>query len=133
MQEEGDLSPTEGRKEPNHAPGAEILLDVRLRAEGRQSDGQGAYDVQAADRRPQADPRGRWLLRADRRRRTAVLQARERQVPRRGLGDRRARRSPPEEGLTRCLPGSRAPQRRNEPGGDHVILRPQETPDRLRL
>ena len=45
-----------------HEPGATLLLDVKLRAPGRQSDGQAADQVQAADRGAEADPRGRGML-----------------------------------------------------------------------
>src|SRR5262249_26847984 len=88
---------------PEHEPnrggqprecGAEVLFDVKLRAASPQSDGQAAHDVQAEDPGPEADPRRRRLLRAERQRRPALLEAADRQVPRRA-GDPRRRRHPP--------------------------------------
>src|SRR5262245_7030829 len=65
------------------ASGTEVLLDVRLRAAGRQVGGETAADVQATDPRPEAEPGGGRRLRADRRLRTAVLETADGEVPRR--------------------------------------------------
>jgi len=69
---------------------------VKLRAAGRQSDGQAAGHVQAEDPGPEARPRLRRLFRAERQRRTALLEVADRQVPRR-TGDARGRRRPSQE------------------------------------
>src|SRR2546423_1557680 len=51
-------------KETCHERGTQVLLDVRLRAQGRQFDEQALGRVQAKDQGTEADPRRRRLLRA---------------------------------------------------------------------
>src|SRR4051794_11329703 len=54
-------------KEANHEPGAEVLLDVKLRAASRQFGEQAAEYVQAKDSESQAHSGQRRLLRDHRR------------------------------------------------------------------
>src|SRR5258708_17202362 len=71
----------------------EILLDVKLRAASRQSDGQAAYDLQTANQRFEADPDRRWCVRVERQWRFALLEAEDRQVSPRAVGPGRRCRS----------------------------------------
>ena len=73
----------------SHEPGAEVLLDVKLRATSPQSDGQAADDLQAKDPAElHINPVGRRLFRADRRRRSrsGPGQAQDRPIPGRTVG-----------------------------------------------
>jgi len=67
---------------------------VRLRAESRQSDGQAPHHVQTVDPRPEADPVQGRMLRAEGERRADLVQARNRELPRRAGHDRRRRQTP---------------------------------------
>ncbi len=103
-----------------------LLRDVKLRAPGRQFDGETPAAIQARGAAARVDPVDRGLLRGDRRWQAPVLEARNGAVPRRGeapQGDR--------PGARRVTEGA-AVGRDSSPGGCVPDDRSRETTDRLR-
>src|SRR5579871_5100671 len=70
-------------KEDNHAHHARILRSLKLRTKSRQFDGEDARELQATNQRPKTHPQSRRLLRTQRRWQADLVQAEDRQLPRR--------------------------------------------------
>src|SRR6266478_6599150 len=78
-------------EECENESGTQVLFDVKLRAPGRQSDDQAADRIQAKNQRAEADPRRGRLLRAVAQRRPRLLEAQDREIPRREANARACR------------------------------------------